>query len=579
MSLSLKDRINRLLIEKGLITPEKLSEALKAQKEKGGKLSDILAEKGFVDKKDLMVVLSEELGIPPINLARYRIDPAVVKLIPRKTAQHYQIIPVSMMANSLTVAMVDPLNVLAIDEIKALTGFKIGILITTDKDIQSAIDQYYGEAAHEAIEEIMAGMEKVGSVEMIEEGEGAPGAATTELIRMTQETPVVKVTNLILAEGVKAGASDILIEPMEGKLRIRYRVDGILRETKNPPPRSMHEAIVSRIKVMSSLNIAERRLPQDGRFKIRTQNREVDFRVSVLPSSLGEKTALRILDKSQAMLDLDKLGFEENALNDLKRESQRPHAMILVCGPTGCGKTTTLYSILKFVDSPDKNIITVEDPVEYDLYGINQVTIRQEIGLTFARCLRSILRQDPDIIMVGEIRDFETADIAIKSALTGHLVLSTLHTTTASGSIIRLVNMGIEPFLITSSIALVAAQRLARRICPNCKEEYRVSRSVIKDVSIETGSDTITLYRGKGCKNCFNMGYKGRVGIMETLVLTPKIKELIANKAQEHQIKEAARIEGMTTLRENGFKKALAGGTTWEEIIRLTVGDQELPTK
>lgn len=579
MSLSLKDRINRLLLEKGLITPEKLSEALKAQKEKGGKLSDILAEKGFVDKKDLMVVLSEELGIPPINLARYRIDPAVVKLIPRKTAQHYQIIPVSMMANSLTVAMVDPLNVLAIDEIKALTGFKIGILITTDKDIQSAIDQYYGEAAHEAIEEIMAGMEKVGRVEMIEEGEGAPGVATTELIRMTQETPVVKVTNLILAEGVKAGASDILIEPMEGKLRIRYRVDGILRETKNPPPRSMHEAIVSRIKVMSSLNIAERRLPQDGRFKIRTQNREVDFRISVLPSSLGEKAALRILDKSQATLDLDKLGFEDNVLNDLKRESQKPHAMILVCGPTGCGKTTTLYSILKFIDSPDKNIITVEDPVEYDLYGINQVTIRQEIGLTFARCLRSILRQDPDIIMVGEIRDFETADIAIKSALTGHLVLSTLHTTTASGSIIRLVNMGIEPFLITSSIALVAAQRLARRICPNCKEEYKVSRSVIKDVSIETGSDTITLYRGKGCKNCFNMGYKGRVGIMETLVLTPKIKELIANKAQEHQIKEAARIEGMTTLRENGFKKALAGGTTWEEIIRLTVGDQELPTK
>ena len=435
MNLSLKERLNKILIEKNLVTSQNLNEALSIQKKKGGKLSDILVASGFVDRKDLMVVLSEELGIPPINLARYKVDPSVIKLIPRKLAQHYQVIPISKMGNLLTVAMADPLNIFATDEIKSLTGFQIGILITTDKDIQTAIDEYYGEAAHEAMEEIMAGMEGTGRVEMVEHDEKEETAAT-ELIRLTHETPVVKVVNLILAEAVKMKASDALIEPMESTLRVRYRIDGILQEAKNPP-RSMHEAIISRLKVMSNLNIAERRLPQDGRFKIRIQNREVDFRISVLPSSEGEKAALRVLDKMQATLDLDKLGFEEEPLNHLKKESQRPHGMILVCGPTGCGKTTTLYSILKFIDSPEKNIVTVEDPVEYDLHGINQVTIRPNVGLTFASSLRSILRQDPDIIMVGEIRDFETADIAIKSALTGHLVLSTLHTITTSGSVVR----------------------------------------------------------------------------------------------------------------------------------------------
>ena len=574
MNLSLKERLNKILIEKGLVTSERLNEALDIQKKKGGKLSDILVESGFVDRKDLMVILSEELGIPPINLARYKIDPSVIKLIPRKLAQHYQIIPISKMGSSLTVAMADPLNIFAIDEIKSLTGFQIGILIATDKDIQTAIDEYYGEAAHEAIEEIMAGMERVGNIEMVEE-EGGAEAATTDLIRLTQETPVVKVANLILTEAVKLKASDVLIEPMEKALRVRYRIDGVLTEVKSPP-RSMHDAIISRLKVMSNLNIAEHRLPQDGRFKMEIQAREVDFRISILPSSNGEKAAMRILDKSHVTLELDKLGFEEKPLNDLKKESQRPHGMILVCGPTGCGKTTTLYSVLKFIDAPDKNIITVEDPVEYDLHGINQVTIRPNIELTFASCLRSILRQDPDIIMVGEIRDFETADIAIKSALTGHLVLSTLHTTTAPGSIVRLVNMGIEPFLITSSIVLVAAQRLARKICPDCKEEYKLSKSAIEGCKVNTNKEKVTFYRGKGCKRCLNTGYKGRVGLMETLVLTPKIKELIVNKAQDYQIKEAARKENMTTLRENGLKKALAGITTWEEVLRLTAGDQNM---
>ncbi|MDP3789152.1 MAG: ATPase, T2SS/T4P/T4SS family [Candidatus Omnitrophota bacterium] len=577
MALSLKERLNKILLEKGLITAEKLKEALDIQREKGGKLSDILINNGFIDRKDLMVVLSEELGIPPINLARYKIDPSLIQLVPRKLAYRYKIIPISRMGNLLTIAMADPLNVFATDEIKSLTGFQIGILVTTDKDIDDAIDEYYGESAHDAIEEIMEGMDKVARVEMVEEGAEREKVDSTDLIRMTQETPVVAVTNLLLSEAVKMKASDVLIEPMERTLRVRYRIDGMLKEAKNPP-RSMHEAIISRLKVMSNLDIAERRLPQDGRFKIRIQNREVDFRISVLPSSEGEKAALRILDKSQATLDVDKLGFEEAPLNDLKREAQKPHGMILVCGPTGCGKTTTLYSVLKYIDSPEKNIVTVEDPVEYDLYGINQVSIKPEIGLTFAKSLRSILRQDPDVIMVGEIRDFETADIAIKSALTGHLVLSTLHTTTAAGAIVRLTNMGVEPFLITSSVILVAAQRLVRKICPNCKEEYKIDKSLLSSYNITAGGGNIIFYRGKGCKVCLNTGYKGRSGLMETLVLTPKIRELIAGRAQDYQIKEAARQEGMATLRENGLKKVLAGITTWEEILRLTAGDQDIDT-
>jgi type IV pilus assembly protein PilB len=577
MALSLKERLNKILLDKGLITAEKLKEAINTQKEKGGKLSDILVNSGFVDRKDLMVALSEELGIPPINLSRYKIDPSVIRLIPRKLAYHYKIIPISRMGNLLTVAMADPLNVFATDEIKSLTGFQIGILITTDKDIDDAIDEYYGESTHEAIEEIMEGMEKVGKVEMVEEVAEKEKVYSSDLIRLTQETPVVTVTNLLLAEAVKMKASDILIEPLERTLRVRYRIDGMLKEAKSPP-RSMHEAIVSRLKVMSNLDIAERRLPQDGRFKIRIQNREVDFRISVLPSNEGEKAALRILDKTQAMLDVDKLGFEEEPLKDLKREAERPHGMILVCGPTGCGKTTTLYSILKYIDSPEKNIITVEDPVEYDLYGINQVSIRPEIGLTFAKSLRSILRQDPDVIMVGEIRDFETADIAIKSALTGHLVLSTLHTTTAPGAIVRLMNMGVEPFLITSSVVLVGAQRLARKICTTCKEEYKIDRSALERYNIKLNGAQPVFYRGKGCKTCFNTGYKGRVGLIETLVITSKIRTLIANRAQEYQIKEAARQEGMATVRENGLKKVLAGITTWEEVLRLTAGDQDMDT-
>jgi type IV pilus assembly protein PilB len=358
-------------------------------------------------------------------------------------------------------------------------------------------------------------------------------------------------------------------------MRVRYRVDGILQDAKRPP-RALHNAIISRLKVMSNLDISERRLPQDGRFKVRLHNREVDFRISVLPSSKGEKAALRILDKSQAMLDLEKLGFDKKSQEEIKQGAMKPHGMILVCGPTGCGKTTTLYSILEYINSPEDNVITVEDPIEYVIGGLNQVTARSDIGLTFASALRSILRQDPDIIMIGEIRDFETVDIAIKAALTGHLVLSTLHTTTAAGSVTRLLNMGVEPFLITSSMILVAAQRLVRKICSNCKESYELDADIAEKYNIKTNGKKVTLYHGKGCEVCHKIGYKGRVGLIEVLILTPSIKALILERAQEYRIRDQARLEGMATLRENGVALALEGVTTLDEIVRVTVGDQDM---
>ena len=398
------------------------------------------------------------------------------------------------------------------------------------------------------------------------------GATTQDLVRLTQEVPVVKVTNMILTEATKLKASDILIEPLENELRVRYRIDGVLQNAR-VLPKSMHEAIISRIKVMSELNIAEKRLPQDGRFKIRSGNRFIDFRVSILPTSYGEKGGLRILDKSQATLDVTKLGFEGKALADLKDAAMRPHGMIMVCGPTGSGKTTTLYSVMKDVDSPDKNIVTVEDPVEYDIKGINQVNARPEIGLTFAAALRSILRQDPDIIMIGEIRDFDTLDIAIKAALTGHLVLSTIHTNTAPGAVTRMVNMGLEPFLISSSVVLIAAQRLVRKICTKCKQPYKIDDDTKKRLGISSTTASM-FYKGKGCELCFETGYKGRIGIIETMLLTPEVKKLIMDKASEHDIEEQAKASGMVTLRQDGMAKAVKGITTLEEVLRVTVGEE-----
>lgn len=570
--ISLKERLTEILINNKLITKEQLEQALSVQAVKGGKLSDIIVELKFVKANELMTSLSEGLGLPLIDLKRFKIDFDIVKIIPINIARHYQIIPISKMGDTITLAMADPLNIFAIDHVQALTGFKINPIISPAQDVSQTIELSYPDTTKGIIDGLVKEM-AVSSIELVkEEKEISP--TDQELGRISHEAPVIKVTNMILEESIKKRSSDVLIEPFDKKLRIRFRIDGVLSEQK-AVPKAMHASIVSRIKVMSELDIAEHRLPQDGRFKVKILGREVDFRVSILPSSYGEKVALRILDKSQANLNIKKLGFSEYALKTLDKVSLFPHGMILVCGPTGSGKTTTLYAVLKSVDSPDKNIVTVEDPVEFQLEGINQVTAKPEIGLTFAAALRSILRQDPDIIMIGEIRDYETVDIAIKSALTGHLVLSTLHTTTAAGAVVRLVNMGVEPYLINSSLICVMAQRLVRKICPYCQETYILNKEVAENLKLDAaGIGKLKFYRGKGCQHCFNTGYSGRTVIAEVLQLSSKIRELILASSQEQFIKQQARLEGMKTLREDGLEAALKGQTTIEEVMRVTAQDE-----
>ncbi|MFC1590224.1 GspE/PulE family protein [Candidatus Omnitrophota bacterium] len=576
MILQLKERIIKALKDEKNLSDKDIARAIEAQKKDGGTLSEKLVKLGLITKEELVLILSTVLTIPPIKLSRYNVDSSILKVIPKKSAHHYGVIPLSKMGKTLVIATADPLNILAMDDIKSLTGYQIAPVITSDQDIREALEKYYGENVNLEIEKIVEDMSTDASeARLVEEAQEGAGVSTQDLLKMTQDAPVVKLTNHILQEGVTVRASDILIEPMKDVTRLRYRVDGILQEGKSPP-RFLHSAIITRLKVMSELNIAERRLPQDGRFKIRMLGREVDFRISVLPTSEGEKIALRVLDKSQAMLDLEKLGFDEGSLERLKKGSARPHGMLLVCGPTGCGKTTTLYSVLKLVDDPTKNIVTVEDPVEYLLQGINQVTARFDLGLTFAAALRSILRQDPDVVMIGEIRDLETADISIKAALTGHLVLSTVHTTTASGSIVRLVNMGVEPFLITSSLVLAAAQRLIRKICPNCKKPQKLTKEMCKELNIRFEKEPPTVYKGEGCSACLNTGYKGRIGLIEVLLLTPAIRQLIMKNVQEHVIRKQAQQEGMLGLRENGMNKVFEGLTTIDEVLRVTAGEQDV---
>jgi type IV pilus assembly protein PilB len=573
MVSSLKDQLVNILTENNILSPEQLDKALEIQKRKGGRLSNILVSLNLINEKDLMLALSKSLHIPPINLEKLKIKPEVIEVIPEHIARHYQLIPISKIGDNLTVAVSDPLNIFTLDDIRALTNYKIKTVLSTEKDIKEAINRYYSQNTSQLIADVIKDKEaKETELEMISEVKQELDTQT--LLEMINQAPVVQITNMLLCEGIKRKASDILIEPLEKTIQIRYRVDGIL-EVGEAPPKDVHQAIVTRIKVMSKLNVAEHRLPQDGRFKIKFSNKEIDFRVSVLPSSFGEKLALRILDKSTLLLDMEKLGFEAQPLKILKESSVRPHGMILICGPTGCGKTTTLYSILKYVDSIEKNLVTVEDPIEYQLDGINQVTALPDVGLTFAAALRSILRQDPDIIMVGEIRDYDTVDIAIKAALTGHLVLSTLHTTDAPGALVRLANMGVEPFLITASVVMVGSQRLVRLLCPSCKQPYLVSPTLKKKLCLKETKE-LTFYRPQGCAKCNNIGYKGRLGIMEALKISPRIKELILQKAPEAQIKKRARFEGMRTLRENGLAKVIKGVTSLEEILRVTAPDEEL---
>ncbi len=573
---SLKERLKKILIENQIVKPEDLDKALEEQRENGGEISKILVKMNLITEDELTLVLSQGLGMPPIDISRLKVDPDVVKIIPRDVAVNYQILPVSKIGESLTLAMADPLNIFAIDNVRALTGLEINPIISRSKDILQAIDHYYNEDAQEKFEKIIKDISDLENMELVREGSEIANDESIE--SLTDDAPTIRLTNAIIEQAINARASDIFIEPLEKALRIRYRVDGVIREIDRMS-RNLHFPIVSRVKVICNLDISEHRLPQDGRFKIVTQDkREVDFRVSILPAAFGEKVVIRVLDKSSATLNLEGLGFKRETLKRLQDESMKPHGMILACGPTGSGKTTTLYSILKYINTPEKNIVTVEDPVEYQMEGMNQVHVRPDVGLTFSSSLRSILRQDPDIIMIGEIRDFETLDIAVKSALTGHLVLSSLHTTTAGGSIIRMKNMGVEPFLICSSVLGILAQRLLRKLCDHCKEAYQPPEALCKKSGLEfLGKEkNLTIYRPKGCKHCFNVGYSGRIGISEILILSPKVKQLIMRGESEAKIKQAGRKEGMVTMREDGLSKVVTGETSLEEVLRITAPDEKM---
>ncbi len=569
---SLRDRIAHTLVSRGLVTAEALDAALAQQRAAGGNLQRILVEQGTVGEGDLLAALSEGLGIPLCSLSRMKIDPALKALIPRDVAVQYQLVPVACLGQTLTVAMAEPLNVIAVDTLTTLTGLTITPLLASPRELRETIDQYYGTGMEETVQEFTRRRATLSQIEIVEQ---APDGRSNpdQLLTQSQEAPVVKYTDALLAKAVRMKASDLFIEPRETTVRVRFRLDGLLQEI-DAPPRQLHAAIVSRIKVMSELNIAETRLPQDGHFSRRIDERQIDFRVSVLPSSYGGNVCIRVLDKGAVELTLELLGFSPRDLECLRQCAAAPHGMLLTTGPTGSGKTTTLYALLKLVNAPGRNLVTVEDPVEYELEGINQVNVKAAIGLTFARALRAMLRQDPDVIMVGEIRDQETADMAIKAALTGHLVLSTLHTNSAAGSVVRLTNMGVEPFLLTSCLRAVIGQRLVRKVCPRCAQPYHPAPGVAQRLGLlDAQGVPLELVRGAGCRMCRKTGYAGREVIAEVLVMTPEIRRLLAAHAPEQEVERAAVQQGMQTLRQVGLAKAAARITTLEEVFRTTVGE------
>lgn len=567
MSKLKKDLIT-LLVEKGLITKEQLEHTYYIHAQKGGSLSELLVGLGYVDESDLMIFLSTYLSIPPIRVLHLKLSQEVLKLMPHALARKYTALPVGKIGNTLTVAVADPLNVLVFEDLERATGCEVSPVIAPRSDLQQAIEMYYKESVTSTIEEIIKDS-NVASLEIIKE-ERKDEPREEDIMRSIDEAPVIKLTNYILKKAVEDKASDVFIESLTGSSRVRYRIDGVLHVV-HTFPRNMFTFVISRIKVIANLDITEHRLPQDGRFHMNVGDKDVDFRVSVLPSTLGEKVVLRILDKSAVQLNLDFLGYEEDVSSKIKEDAASSYGMILVCGPTGSGKTTSLYSILRHIYSPTKNIITVEDPIEYQLGGINQVNVNYDVNLTFASALRSILRQDPDIIMVGEIRDFDTVDIGIKAALTGHLVFSTLHTTTAVGAVTRLINMGVEPFLLSSTLIGVLAQRLVRRLCPKCKEVSPLDESTKEQYKIAKGA---TVYKAKGCPFCHLHGYKGRVAITEYLHMNQALRALINKGASEHIIKQEARKQGMKTLWENGTQKIEKGITSLEEIMRISLTDE-----
>jgi type IV pilus assembly protein PilB len=562
------NRLGELLVREKLISLSQLRHAQDEQQKSGQNLGFTLAKLGYVSDDEITSFLSQQYRVPTVNLEEYEIDAEILKLVPKEPCERHKVIPVSRTGNALIVAMADPTNLNAIDDLKFLTGYNIEPVIASETAIHNAIEKYYN--AGPSYDEVMAGFDETEIAFTGEEDE----VNLMELEKATEDAPVVRLVNMMLLNAIKKGASDIHIEPYEKKLRVRYRVDGVLSEEMTPPLK-LRNAITSRIKIMASLDIAERRLPQDGRIKLKLgKGREMDFRVSVLPTLWGEKVVMRLLDKSNLQLDMTKLGFDQKPLDDFKWAINQPWGMVLVTGPTGSGKTTTLYSALSELNKIAHNISTAEDPVEYNLHGINQVQMHDEIGLNFAMSLRAFLRQDPDIIMVGEIRDFETAEIAVKAALTGHLVLSTLHTNDAPATISRLLNMGVEPFLITASVNLVLAQRLARKSCADCKQPIRYEKKILEDCGFTPEQiANAKLVKGAGCRTCNGSGYKGRVALYEVMRFTDSLKEMVLQGASTAELKLGAIKNGMVTLRASGIRKIVDGITTPEEVMRVTIAD------
>ncbi len=572
----MSQRLGDLLVKEKIITPEQLEQATKAQKEQNSRLGSALVKLGFLTDEDVTNFLSRQYGVPAINLSYFEIDPAVVKLIPFETAKRYQILPLSRVGASLTIAMVDPTNVFAMDDIKFMTGFNIEPVVASESSILAGIDKAYGatKEKEEDLETVMQSMSELNDSDVEVQAE-AQEMELAQLEKAADEAPVVKLVNLILTDAVKRGASDIHIEPYEKEFRVRFRIDGVLQAIMSPPLK-LKDAITSRLKIMSKLDISEKRLPQDGRIMLKMNiggsKKQLDFRVSTLPVLWGEKIVLRLLDKENLRLDMTKLGFEAESLVKFEKAILKPYGMVLVTGPTGSGKTNTLYSSISRLNQPDTNIMTAEDPVEFQLGGVNQVQMKEQIGLNFAAALRSFLRQDPNIILVGEIRDFETAEIAIKAALTGHLVLSTLHTNGAPETITRLMNMGIEPFLVATSVHLICAQRLIRRICKDCTEVVEVPvQTLIEEGFSPEEAKTVKIQKGKGCGVCNNTGYKGRCGLYEVMEVDDEIRELVLVGASAVELKKKAIERGMITLRRSGLIKVAAGMTALEEVARETI--------
>jgi type IV pilus assembly protein PilB len=594
-------RIGELLLKEKRITPAQLQEALNYQKSNGGKLGLNLIKLGFLKDEEITSLLSRQYGVPSINLSQFEVDPAIIKLIPAETAQKYEIIPLSRSGATLTIAMTDPTNVFAMDDIKFMTGYNVEPVVASETAVAEALHRYYPTAPTRVVEKKVerkppkiqqeANLNNAATLEMVTKALEETASVTdddvelleeieqidvTSLEKQGGEAPVIRLVNLMLMSAIQKGASDIHIEPYEKEFRVRFRIDGLLYNVMAPPMK-FRDAITSRIKIMAKLDIAEKRLPQDGRIKIRFADgeggtKEIDFRVSCLPTLFGEKIVLRLLDKDKLMLEMTKLGFEADALRRLETAISKPWGMVLVTGPTGSGKTHPLYSSIAKINMPETNIMTAEDPVEFNLLGVNQVQVRENIGLNFAAALRSFLRQDPNIILVGEIRDFETAEIAVKASLTGHLVLSTLHTNDAPSTISRLMNMGIEPFLVASSVNLICAQRLVRRVCTKCKQDHpHAPQALVEAGFTPEEAATVVPKKGKGCDHCNNTGYKGRVGLYEVMEITEEIRELILVGASALELRRKAMDEGMITLRRSGLQKVMDGVTTIEEVARETV--------